>query len=82
MEPHPIRFVDNAHVLMSNGWVARGAPCVLSVYSPPPELGCAPLTPRSLPSTNALRSVHGNDLDDSAKKLLQEAAGDRIKLTL
>ena len=59
----------------------RCAVCALCVLVPP-ELGCAPLTPRSLPSTNALRSVQNNQLDDSAKKLLQEAAGDRIELTL
>ena len=36
MEPHPVRFVDNAHVLMSNGWIARGAPSLLRVCSSPP----------------------------------------------
>ena len=24
MQPHPVRFVDKAHVLLTNGWVVRG----------------------------------------------------------
>ena len=47
-----------------------------------PEPGCASLTLRLLPCTNASRSVRNNQLEDSAKKLLQEASSDRIKLTL
>lgn len=68
----PLRFVDRAHVLMSDGWVVRAASLPLSVHALTPN--CRARCPR--------RSVQHNELDDDAKGLLREAAGTRIKLRL
>ena len=67
--PVPIRFIDRGHVLMSDGWVVRGA-CVLYIL---------PI----LPLTSArCCSLQHNRLDASAKEQLQRAAGTHLTLAL
>ena len=73
MAPVPVRFVDKAHVLMSDGWVVRGVCLHVCVCSLPHHLTHAP---------SWCHSLQANRLDDSAKQQLQEAAGGRVTLRL
>ena len=73
MAPAPIRFLDKAHVLMSDGWVVRDV-CLhicMRMLSLPHHLTHA---------SSWCHSLQLNGLNGSNKQQLQEAAGGRIML--
>ena len=78
----PVRYVDAAHVLLSNGWVTRGAnERHLTSLLPSTLFINMPLILCLLPHVCA-RSLKGNDLDANAEDQLTKAARQGLTLGL
>ena len=88
MAPVPVRFVDAAHVLMSDGWVVRGVCTLLahfirhSLWAPRLHFPALPRLPLTTVSHFSRHSVQDNDLYGSAEKQLRQAGSHLKELLL
>ena len=75
--PSPVRFMNGAYVLLSDGWAVPGVTCRKR-----PLVKSLPLTQKCGAFDPCVHSLQVNGLNDSAKAQLRQAGGAQLELFL